>query len=85
MKKNAQIYLNDNIKELCNKIYVVFSKYTDEELAEYTHNDLSWMLAYEKREFYGIEKNPIDTIEKNLDYYKIALKDTIEVLDNVKY
>lgn len=83
-EKNAQIDLNDNIKDLCNKIYIVFSEYTDEELAEYTHNDLSWMLAYEKREFDNIITNPINTIYKNLDYYKVALKDTIKVLDNVK-
>ena len=47
--------LTDSIKEYIRKIYKYFSKYSDQELLNFVHEDPNWFLACKKRK-YGSEK-----------------------------
>ncbi len=74
-KNTDFLNLNDSIKHYLEKIYKIFSKYSDQELLNFVHEDPNWFLVYEKSEknLKLYENNPKDEIifnQKSFQFYK---------------
>lgn len=72
IKSTDFLALDKSIKHYLKKIYRIFSKYSDQELVNFLHEDPNWFLAYEKSEkdFKANTKNEIIFSQESFQFYK---------------